>query len=71
MELNETTIHIDWAGPYPFDAVASSFAGPTDYGVYQIYGAGGDTGTCCQKFPGRAGQVDDVIPNYHAYSEKV
>lgn len=34
---NETIIHIEWDGPHRFfDAV--NLTGPTDYGVYQIYG---------------------------------
>lgn len=33
----ETTIHIEWDGPYRLDAV-KSLTGPTDYGIYQIYG---------------------------------
>ena len=37
MEPDETTIHIEWAGPYRLDAV-TSLTSPTDYGVYQIYG---------------------------------
>jgi hypothetical protein len=31
------TIHIEWDGPKPFESI-SSLTGPTDYGVYQIYG---------------------------------
>jgi hypothetical protein len=33
----EITIHLEWDGPHRFDAV-SSLNGPTDYGIYQIYG---------------------------------
>ncbi len=42
----ELIIHIDWNGPYTQPATAL-LNGPTDFGVYQIYGAhpvyGGDT----------------------------
>jgi len=37
MERDETTVHIEWDGPHRLDA-AKSLTGPTDYGVYQIYG---------------------------------
>jgi len=33
----ETIIHVQWEGPYEFEA-AGGLKGPTDYGVYQIYG---------------------------------
>ena len=38
MESQELIIHIDWSGPHTFAEVAS-FDGPTDYGIYQVYGA--------------------------------
>jgi len=34
---DETIIHIQWEGPHSLDAV-KGLTGPTDYGVYQIYG---------------------------------
>jgi hypothetical protein len=41
---NQTFIHIEWDGPYKFwdrpsqlESV-STLKGPTDYGIYQIYG---------------------------------
>lgn len=33
----QITIHIEWDGPYRLDSV-KDLVGPTDYGVYQIYG---------------------------------
>jgi hypothetical protein len=45
MESQELIIHIDWSGPHGLNEIAS-FNGPTDYGIYQVYGAhhvyGGD-----------------------------
>ena len=38
MQSKETIIHIDWSGPFSVSDVAA-FDGPSDYGVYQIYGA--------------------------------
>jgi len=38
----DTIMHLDWDGPFRFAAV-SQLVGPTDYGVYQIYG--GQLGT--------------------------
>jgi hypothetical protein len=44
MKPTDIIIHIDWDGPYRFDSttgdsrLVSSLVGPTDYGVYQIYG---------------------------------
>ena len=38
MESQELIIHIDWSGPHTFAEVAS-FDGPTDFGIYQVYGA--------------------------------
>jgi hypothetical protein len=37
MSEQETIIHIEWDGPHKLDAV-TALTGPTDYGVYQIYG---------------------------------
>ncbi len=37
MSEEEATIHIEWDGPCRLDEV-SRLTGPTDYGVYQIYG---------------------------------
>jgi len=33
----EVVIHIEWEGPYSLDQT-KTLVGPTDYGVYQIYG---------------------------------
>jgi len=33
----EITIHLEWDGPHRFDCVGS-LTGPTDFGIYQIYG---------------------------------
>ncbi len=33
----ETIIHVEWGGPHTLDA-SKALTGPTDYGVYQIYG---------------------------------
>jgi hypothetical protein len=38
MQSKETIIHIDWSGPFTVNEVVA-FNGPTDFGVYQIYGA--------------------------------
>lgn len=37
MNEPQTLIHIEWDGPCALDAVLS-LQGPTDYGIYQIYG---------------------------------
>jgi hypothetical protein len=37
MNRDEIVIHIEWDGPFRFSEV-KSLVGPTDYGVYQIYG---------------------------------
>lgn len=37
MNESQTVIHIEWDGPFPLDAI-SSLRGPTDHGIYQIYG---------------------------------
>jgi len=37
MSDKETTIHIEWDGPHRVDTI-QSLNGPTDFGVYQIYG---------------------------------
>src|SRR5881275_3194658 len=37
MNKSETTIHIEWDGPYRLDSIPSLIE-PTDHGVYQIYG---------------------------------
>ncbi len=37
METEDIIIHIDWSGPYTLEEV-SHLNGPTDFGVYQIYG---------------------------------
>lgn len=37
MEHDEIVIHIEWDGPYKLDAIRS-LRGPTDYGIYQVYG---------------------------------
>lgn len=36
-ESKELIIHIDWSGPHTLKSVAS-LNGPSDYGIYQIYG---------------------------------
>jgi hypothetical protein len=33
----ETVIHVEWDGPHTLDAT-KRLTGPTDYGIYQIYG---------------------------------
>jgi hypothetical protein len=38
MNSQELIIHIDWSGPHTLSEIAS-FNGPTDYGIYQVYGA--------------------------------
>lgn len=53
IEPIETTIHIQWQGPHPFHAV-KSLAGPTDYGVYQIYGGHPVYGSSALLYIGRA-----------------
>ena len=53
MELQETTIHIEWDGPYPLGTV-KSLTGPTDYGVYQIYGGHPVYGSSALLYIGRA-----------------
>src|SRR6266478_2297082 len=37
MNDTETIIHIEWKGPFPLTD-AGTLTGPSDYGVYQIYG---------------------------------
>jgi hypothetical protein len=37
-ETPNIIIHIDWSGPHTFEDVAK-LNGPTDFGIYQIYGA--------------------------------
>jgi len=37
MESEDIIIHIDWNGPHSLEAVAR-FNGPSDWGIYQIYG---------------------------------
>ena len=39
MESQELIIHLDWSGPHSYAEVIASFNGPTDFGVYQVYGA--------------------------------
>jgi hypothetical protein len=53
LEQKATIIHIDWAGPYSLSDSAS-LKGPTDYGVYQIYGAHHVYGSDVLLYIGRA-----------------
>lgn len=64
MESQELIIHLDWSGPYSFNEI-SSLSGPTDYGIYQIYGTHSLYGSgvllyiglaCDQKFAERLAQ---------------
>ena len=49
----ETIVHIEWDGPHAFDAI-KELGGPTDYGVYQIYGGHPVYGTSALLYIGRA-----------------
>ncbi len=39
MESRELIIHIDWSGPHKYADVVEFLNGPTDFGIYQVYGA--------------------------------
>src|SRR5688572_4615381 len=53
MEQPDTIIHIEWDGPHRLDSVGT-LKGPTDYGVYQIYGGHPVYGSSALLYIGRA-----------------